>query len=370
MITKHIVLIITLFCLSYIGCVNMKKPQEKHSDIWWRSYKKNFILPVGRVQRPEHDFDTVSEGQAYAMLFSVFMDDKKTFDLIFDWTEKHLSRTNKNGDYLLAWHWKEGNVRDWMPASDADCDYALALLTASHRWKETTYYENAVQVLNDILKNETANGANNRLFLLPGKWGNEKNGCLVQNPSYYSPAAFRLFYKTTQDKRWLDLAETGYWLLDKSGNHLDNTTGYGLIPDWCTVDSSGNILTAEDRSNDYGWEAIRVPMRIGLDMLWYKTEKAEDILKKIHYTLHTSISDSGEIKAVYCYSGKPAVEYGSLAANAMACFTAQLLNQKIDKSKTSITSNYAEQSSVQNYYGQSLSFFPLGFEDGILEKPK
>lgn len=348
----------------------MKKPQEKHSDIWWQSYKSNFILPNGRVQRPEHDFDTVSEGQAYAMLFSVFMNDKKTFDLIYDWTEKHLSRNIKNGDHLLAWHWKDDKVSDWMPASDADCDYAFALLVASRKWKEKTCREKAIQIIHDILKSETARGFDNKLFLLPGLWGNEKTGFLVQNPSYYSPAAFRLFYKTTEDSQWLDLIETGYWLLSQSGICLDNTSGCGMTPDWCTVDSSGNILTTEGRSSDYGWDAIRVPMRIGLDMLWYKTEKAEDVLKKIHYTLHISISDSGEIKAVYCYSGKPAVEYGSLAANAMACFTAQLLNQKIDKSKTSITSKYAEQSSVQNYYGQSLSFFPLGFEDGILEKPK
>ena len=82
----------------------MQKQPEQSLETWWESYKRNFILPDGRVQRPEHGFDTVSEGQAYAILFSVFMNDKDTFDLIYQWTEQYLSRKNNYGDHLLAWH--------------------------------------------------------------------------------------------------------------------------------------------------------------------------------------------------------------------------------------------------------------------------
>src|SRR5574340_1038680 len=99
---KSIFLVIAISYLPFIGCAPMKKAPETKLEAWWKSYKKNFILPEGRVQRPEHGFDTVSEGQAYAMLFSVFINDKNTFDLIFGWTEGHLSRSNKHGDHLLA----------------------------------------------------------------------------------------------------------------------------------------------------------------------------------------------------------------------------------------------------------------------------
>lgn len=366
---KNIFFVITIFCLPFIGCINMKRPAEKEVETWWKSYKKNFILPEGRVQRPEHGFDTVSEGQAYAMLFSVFMNDKNTFDLIYSWTEKHLSRNDKHGDSLLAWHWKGDSVNDWMAASDADCDYAFALLLASRRWREETYHEKAVQVMNDILKLETVRGVDNRLFLLPGLWGNEKNGYLIQNPSYYSPAAFRLFYDTTQDSRWLDLIETSYWILSKSGTRLDNASGCGLTPDWCIIDTQGNILKAEDRSNDYGWEAVRVPMRVGLDMLWYETEGANKVLEKIYHALQTSSSDFGEIKAVYYYTGEPAVEYGSLPADAMAYFMTLVINTKADNLSVSFKNKLYEKSLILNYYGQSLAFFPLAFEEGILKKP-
>lgn len=366
---KNIFLVIIIFCAPYIGCTNMKRSSETQLETWWKSYKKNFILPDGRVQRPEHGFDTVSEGQAYAMLFSVFMNDKNTFDLIFGWTEEHLSRNSKHGDNLLAWHWKDGGVNDWMAASDADCDYAFALLLASYQWKEKTYCEKAVHVINDILKLETVRGADNRLFLLPGLWGNEKDGYIVQNPSYYSPAAFRMFYEITQDRQWLDLTETGYWILGQSGIRLGNVGGCGLSPDWCIVDVQGSILTFEGRSNDYGWEAVRVPMRVGLDMLWYKTEGAAKVLEKIYQTLQKSSSDLGEVKAIYRYTGEPAVEYGSLPSSAMAYFAALALNTKADKSGALFRDKLSEKSLILNYYGQSLAFFPLAFENGILKKP-
>ena len=85
----------------------------------WSGYKHFFLDADGRVKRPKEG-DTVSEGQAYAMLRAVWMDDKKTFDGCYRWTEENLSRKNKTGDNLLAWHWKDGKVSDWMPASDAD----------------------------------------------------------------------------------------------------------------------------------------------------------------------------------------------------------------------------------------------------------
>lgn len=366
---KIISFAIGLICLFVSGCSDMKRPPEKPWETWWKSYKNNFILPDGRVQRPEHEYDTVSEGQAYAMLFAVFMKDKETFDLIFRWTEEHLSRGSKYGDHLLAWHWKNGGVNDWMAASDADGDYAFVLLLASHQWKGHAYREKAVQVINDIMRLETARGFDNRLFFLPGLWGREKDGCLIQNPSYYSPAAFRLFYETTQDNQWLYLIDTAYWLVSQAGIRLDTRQGCGLLPDWCMVDAQGNILKAEGRSNDYGWEAVRLPLRIGLDVLWNKTEDAHKALGKIYQTLQRTSVDFKELKAVYSYDGRPAVEYGSLPADAMACFAAQALNIKADTVKASLKNKLSENALVQNYYGQSLAFFPLAFEGGILKRP-
>jgi len=348
----------------------MEKKPELSLETWWKSYKKNFILPDGRVQRPEPDSDTVSEGQAYAMIFSFFMGDKDTFHLIYGWTEKHLSRENIYGDHLLAWHWKDGNVTDWMPASDADCDYAFALLLASQRWNRNPYKEKASLVSSDILSKETVRSDSNRLFMLPGIWGIEKDGHLIQNPSYYSPVAFRLLYKATQDKRWLDLIETCYWILDKSCVRMNGVQGCGLIPDWCIVDMHGNIIKAEDRSGDYGWESVRIPMRVGLDAFWFGTKEGQVVLKNIYQILNTLNAGSGEIKAVYRYTGEPAVEFSSLPATAMAYFTAQVLGIDSDSLNNIFKNKMKDTALAQNYYGQSLAFFPLAFENKILKIPR
>ncbi|KKO18738.1 MAG: glycosyl hydrolase family 8 [Candidatus Brocadia sp.] len=366
---KRIIFALSMLYLFISGCSEMRISPEKQLRAWWKSYKKNFLLPDGRIQRPEHAYDTVSEGQAYAMIFSVFMDDKEAFDWIFRWTENHLGRSRKYGDHLLAWYWKDGDVSDWMPASDADGDYALALLQASRQWKEPAYREKAIEVISDIMKHEVVRGVDNRLYLLPGLWGKEKNGHLIQNPSYYNPAAFRRFYEATRDGQWLQLIETSYWLFHQASVRLDTIPGSGFIPDWCVVDAQGNIGKAEGRSTDYGWEAVRIPMRIGLDMLWYHPEEASKILGRILQLLQSSIPQNGGIKAVYQYTGEPTVEYGSLAADAMSYFLAQLMAAESDTIRASFKNRLTDESFMQNYYGQSMSFYPLALERGILKKP-
>src|SRR5690242_4146357 len=103
----------------------------------WRGYKNYFIQEDGEVRRPREG-DAISEGQANALLRAVVMGDRKTFDRILKWTEEHLSR-KALGDHLLSWHYKNGSVQDKMPATDADIDYALALLLASEKWKNDVY---------------------------------------------------------------------------------------------------------------------------------------------------------------------------------------------------------------------------------------
>ena len=49
---------------------------------WWQQYKRAFVRPDGRVARPSHDGDTVSEGQAYALLSAVFLDDRRMFESV------------------------------------------------------------------------------------------------------------------------------------------------------------------------------------------------------------------------------------------------------------------------------------------------
>ena len=115
---------------------------------------------------------------------------------------KNLSRVQTHGDSLLSWRWgrlPDGSwgVLDANSATDGDLDYALALVLA-HRlgWRAPAglpdYREEARRVQADILAKEVVALPEGDLLLTPGNWHEPQPPYLV-NPSYFSPAAYRLF---------------------------------------------------------------------------------------------------------------------------------------------------------------------------------
>ena len=73
----------------------------------WDSYRRRFIQRDGRVIDYEASDRSTSEGQAYAMLRAVLIDDSATFALTLNWGENNLQRL-ENGkpiDNLWAWKW-------------------------------------------------------------------------------------------------------------------------------------------------------------------------------------------------------------------------------------------------------------------------
>jgi endo-1,4-beta-D-glucanase Y len=286
----------------------------------WDGYRQRFIRDDGRVIRPGDGFDTVSEGQAYALLRAVWMDDRQTFDRVYRWTESHLSRQRAKGDHLLAWRWgrqKDGGwgVLDWTAASDADEDYALALLFAARRWEDPgidvpPYRERALTVLADILSKATRRGTDGRLYLIPGDWNEE---ALIVNPSYFAPAWYRIFYEATNDPRWLELIESSYHAIDTVASRLEDRAGVGLMPDWAALAADGRFVPAGDLSDAHGWDAFRAAWRVGLDWLWFKEPRAHRYLAGRLYPFLKAEWDrnGGRLPARYSYEGTPLVTYES-----------------------------------------------------------
>ncbi len=58
----------------------------------WAAYRQRFIQADGRVIDWESDARSTSEGQAYAMLRSVMIDDPQTFARTLTWAETNLRR--------------------------------------------------------------------------------------------------------------------------------------------------------------------------------------------------------------------------------------------------------------------------------------
>jgi len=318
----------------------------------WQSYRQHFITPAGQVKVPEQGGGTISEAQAYAMLRAVWANDKTTFVRVYGWTYRHLSRASLYGDHLLAWRWgrlPDGNwgLLDANSATDADLDYALALILAHRKgWRAPPglpdFLQEAREVKNSILAKEVVQLPTGALLLTPGNWHAPHPPYLV-NPSYFSPAAYLLFAHIGPGRlrppeknaaqegvqspspllgegrgggeaaaAWRRLYQSTFPFLEKVSHRLGDLNGVGLPPDWCRVNAAGQISPAPGKATDFGWEAVRIPFRVALAALWFKSPRATHLLKdsflpffKQQWQAHH------KLMAVYHYNGTPAVHYES-----------------------------------------------------------
>jgi endo-1,4-beta-D-glucanase Y len=315
----------------------------------WQCYCRHFINPAGRVMIPAEGGGTISEAQTYALLRAVWAKDEKIFNQVYAWTYQNLSRYQTHGDSLLSWRWgrrPDGSwgVLDANSAADADLDYALALILAARRgWRAPPnlpdYLQEAWRVQADILAKEVVALSDGTLLITPGNWHEAKPPYLV-NPSYFSPAAYRLFgssvstatqsanritvgavgepplrIKAGRDMgalRWVRLQGDTYKLLEQINRGLGGQAGVGLFPDWCQVDAAGGVSPAPGRDSRFGWEAMRVPFRVALDALWFGEPQAARLLKARFLPFFKKTWQThGRLVAGYDYDGAPAVSYES-----------------------------------------------------------
>lgn len=211
----------------------------------------------GRVARRDQGDDTVSEGQAYAMLLAAAFEDRERFDRVWRWTERNLQRP----DGLLAWRWQDGEVVDDQPASDADLDAARALVHASRAFGVERYERAAVRIARAIVEHETVRVGPGPL-LVAGPWA--RTAPYRVNPGYFSPAAFAALRDATRDTVWDDLRASGYALHDRltaSAPHLP--------PDWAEVRVDGATdATGPPDTGDapvFGPDATRALLRLAED---------------------------------------------------------------------------------------------------------
>jgi endo-1,4-beta-D-glucanase Y len=238
-------------------------------DYW----KGNFVTATGagsglRVRRPGNQDDTVSEGIGYGMIAAAYLADRATFDGLWTYAKAHLDAHG-----LMTWHLNAGgSVIDAGSASDGDVDIAWALIMGSDQWSSTTYLNDAKNLINAMTSNSIAPDG----MLKPGDgWG----GTPLTNPSYFSPAYFRVFAAVTGDANWKGP------ILDRNYTILANVTGTnGLVPDWTnnqTVVSQGNLMGGMYDNSHYGYDATRTPWRIALDYCFNGEPRALAYLTKI-----------------------------------------------------------------------------------------
>jgi endoglucanase len=221
----------------YLAALPKSIPNRELMAQSWEIYRRRFIQGDGRVIDYEAADRSTSEGQAYAMLRAVLINDPATFALTLNWGENNLQRQvdGKRTDNLWAWKWGRNADGNWGAidgnfASDSDIDAITALIFASRRWNRPEYLNLAKAKLQDLWNLSTMVGHQGKLYLLPGPTAAfvPNASTLYLNPSYFAPYAFRLFAQVDPEHDWLSLVNSSYEVLEKSAP----LSAVGLPSDW------------------------------------------------------------------------------------------------------------------------------------------
>jgi endo-1,4-beta-D-glucanase Y len=255
----------------------------------YASWKNTYVVSAStgaRVQRPENGNDTVSEGMGYGMLAAVYVNDQATFDQLWAFTKANL---DSNG--LMNWHLNSnGSIAGGGAgsATDADEDIAFALLMASDQWKGGTYLQDGVAMVNAMRGPDVFTDGS----IQNGDTWNSTN---AMNPDYFSPAYYRVFAKAVDDPFWsTNVIESGY-------AHLAALTGTaGLVPNSTNLQNSVNASNCNTQGHTcdlkYGYDACRMPWRIGMDACWNNEPRAITYLTAIgnYFNSNGGVSGIGD----------------------------------------------------------------------------
>jgi endo-1,4-beta-D-glucanase Y len=340
----------------------------------WEVYKANYITcgdpcggSSGLVYDPYIGYQAVSEGVGYGMLLAVALDDQVTFNAVY-LAGDAIMRDESTGLH----HWRvnnRGEITGEGSATDAEQDIALALIFAQQRvdrgeWQrhpDLPYGERATALLNAIWRYEVVAGR----YLKPGDRFSG-GGQEILNLSYFSPAWYRIYDQFEAGDRWQALIDQGY-------DALFSTQGSerGLAPDWSTI--QGGPATEycqthgmENCAYDMGYDAIRVPWRVGLDCLWFQDESACEWSQRSVRFL-TSLPES-RFARLYDMQGGVIVDYQDEAMLSMWLIAAlaaedSTLQRRIENLLNARIVVIREQNFQGNearfYYNQSLLLFGL-----------
>jgi endo-1,4-beta-D-glucanase Y len=237
----------------------------------YKRWTANFVRSSGsglKVICPEQESGvTTSESMGYGMLISAAMGDKDSFDKMYAYVQTQLS----NG--LMTW--KVGGSGS---ATDGDEDIIYALYIAAGQWGASYKTEAdkmagafAADVSGDVIKG-----------------GNQFDPL---NPSYFAPAAYRKFAGS-----FGSMITKTYGLI--SANISASTAG--LPTDWAdkasgapkaATDVGAQVTSGLTGGAVFGFDAARVPWRLGLDVCTGGSE-GKDILGKV-ITFFSSKYDNG-----------------------------------------------------------------------------
>ena len=215
-----------------------------------RFFLDHYEQSDGQVVRFDQGGDTVSEGQAYAMVVAVGLGDRARFVAAWTWARTHLMAP----DGLLAWRYRSGRETDSESAADADILSAWALQLASRRFGDPDDRRSGVALIRSVVTREVETVAGHAV-LLAGPWA--RGAAPLINPSYLLTPVLRAL--AGDDPTLAGVATA-------SDSFLAELLASGHLPsDWAIVAPDGTAHPTTPPGQpatpvSYGFDAVRLPV--------------------------------------------------------------------------------------------------------------
>jgi len=323
-------------------------------------FRQDFIRTDGRVVDPANSRQhSTSEGQAYALFFSLIANQRALFETLLAWTGTHLADGHL-GEKLPAWEWAEsepgkGAILDPNPASDADLWLSYTLIEAGRLWSVPAYTEVGQALARQILAEETDQLPRLGRTLLPGREGfhpSPERWCL--NPSYSPPFLIAALAAKTDEPAWQEIHRSSLQVL--------SATQHGFAGDWLLYTAPNRFEPDPGSAFRGSYDAIRVYLWVGMTSPLDTTragliERLGGMRRQLGETqtapesvdLRTGLAEAEGPRGFAMALVPFLIASGQSAAS-------QALLQRIQ-------SKQAEPRDL-TYYSQALSLFSQGFSDG------
>lgn len=375
--------------INYPNCIKpnnatqaaMNTSVASYYDYWKAQYLKNNLssLPGGYYIKGDITGSAdgykplgSSEGQGYGMVIVALMaghdpNARTIYDGLFKTARAYKSSANNN---LMGWVVADNKNAQghFDSATDGDVDIAYSLILAHYQWGSNgaiNYLAEAKKMITNGLKVSNVT-SNNRLNL--GDW-DDKNA-LNTRPSDWMLSHMRAFYQETNDNTWLNVINNLYNVYDQFTAKYSPATG--LISDFVVKNppepAPRNYLDEFPETNEYNYNACRVPLRIVMDYAFYGNTKALNISNKLVNWIKqktagnpTSIIDGYKLDGGNTGSGQEAVFIGPLVA-------ASVVNSA-NQAWLNSGWNYLK-SAKSGYYSDSFSLLCQLFISGNWWKPE
>lgn len=330
---------------------------------FWEAYAERFIQADGRVVEFTAEARTTSEGQAYALFFSLVANDRLRFERILAWTENNLVQ-GRLGERLPAWLWGKDADGQWRildanAASDADLWMAYVLLQAGRLWSEPEFTTRARALMERIREFEVICVPPIGPMLLPGPYGfraDEKTWRF--NPSYLPLHLLRALAEDDPGGPWDRLAEN-------TVSMILATSPRGLVPDWVAYEAGKGFMPDPVKGTLGSFDAIRVYLWAG--MLDRQDSLAAALLEAISGMQR--ILDRSDLPPMYADTATGSVrDVGPVGFSAALLPYLQARNDSrqfdLQRRRVAQSRNSDLIGDSPRYYDQNLALFAEGAVEG------